>query len=126
MNALLLIAHGSRRTASNDEVIRLAERIRNFSSGEFDIVLPAFLEIAEPGIATDAKRCVELGAKLVTIIPYFLSAGRHVVEDIPDALKRAQDRFPGVRFELKPHIGAAEAMADMVLNIARSTNRRYG
>ena len=126
MNALLLIAHGSRRTASNNEVIRLAERIRSLNSGEFDIVLPAFLEIAEPDIATGAERCVELGAKLVTVIPYFLSAGRHVVEDIPDALKRTQDRFPGVRFELKPHIGAMETMADMVLNVARSTNSRYG
>lgn len=118
MKALLLIAHGSRREASNDEVRQLAERIRQLGPDAFDFVVPAFLEIAEPSIGGGIDRCVELGAEQVTVLPYFLCAGRHVAEDIPTELKVAQGRHPRLKLTLRPHIGAAELMAAMVLDAA--------
>lgn len=118
MNALLLIAHGSRRAASNDDVRRLAERIRELDNGEFDIVVPAFLELADPDIGAGVERCVQLGATWITVMPYFLSPGRHVAEDIPEELEYAQQRFPGVRFDLRQHIGGLDLMPAMVLHAA--------
>ena len=50
MQALMLIAHGSRRAASNDEVRDLAATLGRLAGREFDLVVPAFLELAEPGI----------------------------------------------------------------------------
>ena len=124
MKALLLIAHGSRRASSNEEVVRLAEHVSSLDGDNFDIVEPAFLEIAEPDIVAGVARCVERGATRVTVIPYFLSAGRHVVEDIPDALNRARERFPDVPIESGPHLGAAEAMPGMVLAAALGIDMR--
>ena len=48
MHALLLIAHGSRRKESNDEVRKLSKKIIKNNNGEFDIFLCSFLELAEP------------------------------------------------------------------------------
>jgi len=119
MNALLSIAHGSRRAASNEEIFRLAEKLGEIDDVDFDIVEPAFLEIAEPDIGTGVKRCVDKGATRVTVVPYFLSAGRHVAEDIPEVLTRASDRFPDIVIETSPHLSASEAMPGTVLATAR-------
>ena len=48
---LLIIAHGSRREASNDEVRRLADRVRALCAPGIADVEVAFLELAEPSIA---------------------------------------------------------------------------
>ena len=120
MHALLLIAHGSRRAASNDEVRRLADRLRLETGSGFDLVVPAFLELAEPDIVTGVAACVESGATAITVVPYFLSAGRHVVEDIPNQLERATDRFPGTEIRVAEHVGMHSRMPGLILNAAQA------
>ncbi len=51
MQALIIIAHGSRRAASNAEVHALVERLRPLAASPFSMVAAAFLELAEPDIA---------------------------------------------------------------------------
>jgi len=121
MHALLLIAHGSRREASNEDVRRLAEQIRQLDKDTFDVVVPAFLELADPDIGAGVDRCVAAGATLITVMPYFLSPGRHVAEDIPEELEYAQNRYPGVRFYLREHVGGLDLMAKMVLHAASAS-----
>ena len=48
--AILLIAHGSRNKAANDDLHDLAARIA--AKGEYPIVEASFLELAEPDIVT--------------------------------------------------------------------------
>ncbi len=114
--ALLLVAHGSRRAASNDEVRRLAARLRD--SGAFGHVQAAFLELAEPDIPTGIEQCLASGATEVLVYPYFLSAGRHVSEDIPRAVAAKQAEHPARRITLLPHLGAAADIADTILRHA--------
>lgn len=76
MKALLLIAHGSRRASSNDEVKALAKKMGELSDNDFDAIVPAFLELAEPSITEGFEQCVSLGATEIIAMPYFLSAGR--------------------------------------------------
>ena len=47
------------------------------------IVELAHMELCEPGIDVAFSRCVEQGATLVAVSPFFLSPGRHWQEDIP-------------------------------------------
>ena len=56
LTAILLIAHGSRQPLANDDLYQLATRIAE--RGEYPIVEPCFLELAEPDIATGGARCV--------------------------------------------------------------------
>ena len=118
MKALLVVAHGSRREASNEEVRRLCERIRNEDGTEFGLVEAAFLELAEPSIPEGIGHCAEAGAEQVIVLPYFLSAGRHVSEDIPAEVEKARLQHPRVAIHLAPYLGAAEAVSGLVLDLA--------
>jgi sirohydrochlorin ferrochelatase len=118
MHALLLIAHGSRREASNQEVRELAARLEQIASDRFDYVIPAFLELAEPDIPTGVDRCVEHGATTVTAVPYFLSAGRHVAEDIPSELERAKHQHQAVRVHQSDYLGKHASIPDLLLALA--------
>ncbi len=112
--AVLLIAHGSRRAEANDDLVRLAEIIRG--TVLYPIVETAYLEIAEPGIAAAGASCAAQGATFVKMLPYFLSAGAHVVEDLEAYRRELIERFPSVTFELCPPLGLHPLMVEIVLD----------
>lgn len=122
MHALLLIAHGSRREASNDEVRELAAKLGTISTDRFDLVIPAFLELAEPDIPTGVSLCAQAGATDVTAIPYFLSAGRHVANDIPAELEKAQEAHGSVAIHHSSYLGKHDSIAELLLTIALETD----
>jgi sirohydrochlorin ferrochelatase len=115
--ALLLIAHGSRRPEANADLEHLAERMR--AGGEYHHVQPAYLELCEPGIVAGGERCVAAGARRVVLLPYFLSAGVHVVEDLAAARDELTRRHPHVAFVLAEPLGRHPLLAQIVLERAR-------
>lgn len=117
---LLIVAHGSRRQSSNEEVRQLAERVRALRSPGIDHVESAFLELAEPDIPAGLERCVTLGAREIVLFPYFLAAGTHVVEDIPDAVAAFRARHTDVAVCLTAHLGASEILPRAILDVAVS------
>lgn len=118
MKALLLIAHGSRREASNEEVRELARTLAAQSGDAFGAIVPAFLELAEPSIPGGVAECVRQGATEVHAVPYFLSAGRHVAEDIPGELEQAAKEHPGVQISVSPYLGQHPMIARLLLGLA--------
>ncbi len=114
MKALVLVAHGSRRQASNDEVIALSKVISEAMKNEYPIVEAGFLELAEPLIPDAIDHCVKQGATDVCVIPYFLSAGRHVQEDVPAEVDKARTMHKDVPMTILPHIGGAAMMVDLI------------
>jgi sirohydrochlorin ferrochelatase len=115
---LLIIAHGSRRAASNDEVRALGDRVREMRDPGIEHVEVAFLELAEPGIPEGLARCVELGASEIIVFPYFLAAGTHVASDIPEALAEFGQHHPKIKLRLASHLGASPALAKTILDVA--------
>lgn len=120
MNTLLLIAHGSRRQQSNDEVKVLAEKLAQQCSGQYEIIHAAFLELAEPSIPQGIKKCVDDGAATVTVLPYFLNSGRHVVEDIPGIVAEAKKHHPDVDIKVAQHLGASDLMMELLISTANT------
>ncbi|MCF7817725.1 MAG: CbiX/SirB N-terminal domain-containing protein [Kiritimatiellales bacterium] len=116
MRALLIIAHGSRRKESNDEVCRLADRIRENSGPAFDRVVCAFLEISSPQLDSAVADLVDEGVTDILAFPYFLSAGMHVVNDIPRMIAEEKANHPAVHFEILPHLGALQGISTLILN----------
>ena len=116
MKALLIVAHGSRRKESNDEVRRLATRINENSGPAFDLVTSAFLEISSPQIDSAVHDLVDDGADEIKVFPYFLAAGTHVVSDIPKLIAEEEENYPNVHFEMLPHLGALQGISTLVLN----------
>jgi len=114
---LLLVAHGSRRENANREVVELCQRLA--ASVEFDVVSAAFLELAEPSIADAIDQAVVAGAMRVVILPYFLSEGRHVSEDIPILVAAAQARHDTCDITMTPYLGQSPAIVDVVQAILK-------
>ncbi|HIP94002.1 MAG TPA: cobalamin biosynthesis protein CbiX [Leucothrix sp.] len=114
MKYLLIVAHGSRRMASNDEVREVARRFDRQEHG-FDKVATAFLELDDPSIPQGLLNAIEQGATDIVVLPYFLSAGRHVSEDIPAEVISVQKHYPNVMIKIAPYLGASDRMPEILL-----------
>lgn len=122
MNALLLVAHGSRRKQSNDEVVVLADKLKKNCAEQYGIIHAAFLELAETLIPDGIKQCVDDGANEIIVLPYFLNSGRHVVEDIPEIVNQTKQYYPDVEIKIAPHLGASELMMDLLISSANAAD----
>ena len=116
MKALLIISHGSRRSASNAEVFQLADRLREESGAEIEQTACAFLEIAEPKVQAIIDELAAAGASNILVLLHFLAAGMHVSADIPRELEAAGVRHPGITFSVLPHLGALPGLSSLVLD----------
>lgn len=117
--ALLLIAHGSRLAAANDDLHQLAARLA--ARGPYRTVEASFLELAAPDIVTGGDRCVERGATRVLMVPYLLSAGVHLLRDLTAARDELERRHAGVEFRLGPALGPHPLLDELVAERARQT-----
>ena len=115
--ALLLIAHGSRRPEANADLEHVAAGMRG--RGRYPVVRVSYLELADPGIEAGGAACVADGATDVILLPYFLSPGKHVAEDLTAARDRLDERFPRVRFVLAEPLGRHPLLLDVVEERAR-------
>jgi len=109
---LIVVDHGSRRGASNDMLVVMAGMVAEVVP--YGIVEPAHMEIAEPSIQTAFDRCVQRGAKLVVVSPYFLLPGRHWDQDIPGLTAEAARPHPDVPFLVAAPLGLHPLMARVV------------
>ena len=110
--AVLLIAHGSRRAEANHDLLDVAQQLRETS--EYDIVVASYLELAAPPIPDGAAECVAAGADSILMMPYFLSAGSHVMRDLQRFRDELRERFPTQHFTLCPPLGLHPLMIDIV------------
>ena len=111
--AVLLIAHGSRRQEANDDLLRLAEAVRN--RDRYQTVEVSYLEISDPTIPKGARRCIDRGASRILMLPYFLSAGAHVVNDLKRHQQELASEFPDVSIELCRPLGLHPLLIEVVL-----------
>ena len=116
MKALLIIAHGSRRKDSNDEVRRLADRIRENAGPNFDFVTSSFLEISSPQVDSAIADLADDGVTDIIIFPYFLAAGTHVFSEIPKLIGEEKENHPSIHFEILPHLGALQGISTLILS----------
>ena len=118
MNSLLLVAHGSRRQASNVEVTEIAQLLRKRVAGQYPLTGCAFLELAEPSIPEGIEKLIQAGATEIVILPYFLSAGRHIQEDVPGIVQSVQEKHPNIKMTIAPYLGEDEKVVDLLADIS--------
>ena len=123
--AILLMAHGSRIAEANDAAREIAARVKKMT--QFDIVEVSFREQHLPNIQEGVDSCVAQGAQRILLVPYFLYMGAHVLEDLPEELELARQRYPKVEMVLGKHLGVHDKLAEIVVErIAESlTEERW-
>lgn len=135
---LVVVSHGSKQEASNQEFkgfIKKLEKI-NFSDKKnvdekfsltakeesgFDLktqkyakIKAACLEFASPQLETVIKDLLRQEYYQIDILPLFIFAGYHVREDIPGRLQKLKDEFPNLNYQLLKHPAAASDFADYI------------
>ena len=108
---ILLVGHGSRNQAGNDEIREFQKRWQA-QHPAWRIEL-CYIELAEvlldEGLLTAAQ-----GSERVVVVPLILSAAGHVKMEIPEHIEEARERFPEVEFIYAPHIGVNEDVLDIL------------
>lgn len=118
MKSLLLVAHGSRRRESNEEIAQVANSLCEQVQDQFECTQHAFLELAEPSIPEAIEQLISQGATEVLILPYFLSAGRHVHEDVPGIIQAKQKEHQNVTMHIAPYLGESEDMIALLAKLS--------
>lgn len=122
MNAMLIVAHGSRLPSSNDEIHELtdkvAQRISDSQESDFfELVDCAFLELTDPSIEIGIDSLIKRGAQRIQVVPYFLARGKHVARDIPEIINAVREKNPGVEILITDYLGKSDMMPDVLLSV---------
>ena len=120
MKALLIIAHGSRLQASNDEVRALRDALEPILDMKFSQLKVAYLELCEPSISQAINALVANDVAEIIVMPYFLNKGRHVTEDVPGELEKMRNRYPELTITALPYFGQSRLIPSLLKNIIDS------
>jgi len=113
----VVFAHGSRLEAANNAVRRVAEELAD--AGGYDAVEAAFLDLDHPTLAEAVELLVSRGARRVAVIPYFLTPGRHLTQDMSALGEEIRARNEGVEHVVTNSLDAHPALLKAVLDLAR-------
>lgn len=120
MKGILILAHGSREKSTEQTLQAVVEQLKEIN--QKDIIETAYLQFAEIDLASGLDALQAKGVKEIVVIPYFLFAGVHIKEDIPQEIKDYQEKNKDVRIIMGETLGAdrrlAEILADRI-NAAR-------
>lgn len=111
--AVILIAHGSKRSESNEEFIRLVEKVRD-EVKQFNAVEFAFLELAQPSIEETIEKMKQMKIERVYLYPYFLNSGKHVAVDIVNIAREMQLSIKDMKIEVLKHFGDSPSVAKII------------
>lgn len=122
--AVLILGHGSKAEGANETLRQVASSVGE--RGGYGFVLPAFLQLASPGIKEAIETMVEKGFTDITVMPYFLYMGLHVKDDIPAELEEARKRHPGLKVTVTRCLGFDERMISLAVDRIEETSARDG
>ncbi len=83
----LVVGHGTRNIAGQQQFQQVFAQFAQRITPELAEL--AFLELAQPDIATAVERLAEAGATHLITVPVFLFSAGHALQDIPRAVARA-------------------------------------
>lgn len=112
MQAVLMVAHGSRDKEANDQVRQFIEDLKMELDSEL-LVETCFLELEKPDIQEGIATCVAKGARKIAVIPMMLLQASHAKIHIPNKLDMAKEKYPDVHFTYGRSIGIHEAALDI-------------
>jgi sirohydrochlorin cobaltochelatase len=124
-SAFFLVAHGSRDPRSQVNLTQWADAFRHRlrqtkeTLGVAEWVQTGTLECAEIPLEQQlidfAHQVRAQGVKSIAVLPLFLLAGVHVLEDIPAAIAIAQKHLSDrTQLHLQPHFGSHPSIADLL------------
>jgi sirohydrochlorin ferrochelatase len=120
--ALLLMAHGTPDPAANAPIREVARELA--TGGRFTEVAVAFLELNRPSVSQEIDRLVAAGFRRIVAVPYFLQLGTHVATQLPELIRDARRRHPGVAVLLAEYLGYHPLLLEVIACRSRAARER--
>ncbi len=99
---ILLVGHGSRNPAGNEEILQFTAAWRKRNPGWRIEV--CFIEHADVLLDEGLSRAAANSSRVV-VVPLIINAAGHVKMEIPEAVEAARARHPQVEFACSAHLG---------------------
>ncbi|MEM1009579.1 MAG: CbiX/SirB N-terminal domain-containing protein, partial [Myxococcota bacterium] len=112
--AVILIDHGSRRDTANQMLGELATLFQSRTNKPYIAVEYAHMELASPTLEQAFQKCVAAGAKHIVVSLFFLSPGRHSLEDIPAMVESLREQYPGVTCDVTQPLGVDSKLVELL------------
>ena len=110
-DCILLIGHGSREEAGNEEIRQFAELL---AERRPDWQLETcFIEFTDPLLGEGLDRAAARADRVIAV-PLILNAAGHVKLEVPEQIEAARERHPQVAFRLARHLGVSEPTLALV------------
>lgn len=114
---IIILVHGTRGKKGTLEVRQTFKRL----SHELNSLLPdsseisgAALQFNHPNMEEAITNLLNKGAQTIVIVPYFLFAGRHITEDIPQIVNKFKSAHPGIKFIITETLGHNTSFANII------------
>lgn len=122
--AIVLIGHGSRAAAGNNEIITFSQQFRRrwHKKNPQDFVSECFIEFGQPSSANALAQAAQQAQRVIAV-PLILNAAGHVKGDIPHAITQAQTQFAATEFLCTPPLGVNEHTLAILQRELRQANR---
>lgn len=117
---VLLVGRGSSTPAANEALWQIARLLWDQTHCAF--VECAYSDVARPSVEEGLERCVQLGARRVVVLPYFLFKGV-LMDRLAALVARWQERHPDriFRFVGRDGLAAHPGLVDLVVERALET-----
>ena len=119
MQAVLIVSHGSHSPKTKQEIKALVLKFKGKT--HIPIIAYAILEIEKPSIPEGIQNCFDQGAREIKILLNFLNSGQHVDQDIPQLVKEARLKYPGLTIKISSPVGQHEGIVDLFLDLMKRT-----
>lgn len=110
--AIILLGHGSRVPDAGKHMERVADGLKEKYG--YRIVEICYMSRLGPHFPETFEKCIAQGATDVTVIPYFLHDGLHLVLDIPEMMQELVNQHPHVKLVLGQNLGFDTVLVDLV------------
>jgi|SRR5882672_10050020 len=100
-SAVILFAHGAREP----EWAHPFEQVRDRLRSEGVRVELAYLEVMTPSLEAAARTLAAEGIKTVTVVPLFLSQGKHLKRQLPEMVEALKRNHTSTKFRVTPALG---------------------
>jgi sirohydrochlorin ferrochelatase len=112
-DAVVVVSRGSSDPDANADLHKVARLLQDRRG--LDLVEPAFVSLAPPGVPAALERCRRLGARRIAVVPYFLFTGV-LVDRIGEQARTWAAAHPEVRVDVGRHLGVDSRIVGLVLD----------
>lgn len=110
--AAILLAHGSRDGKWREWFEQFAASLAG-SLGE-GRVRAAYLQLASPTLLEAVTAAAEEGFRQIAVLPLFISAGGHVMRDVPLQVSAVQEKWDDLEITVLPRVGEERGFVELV------------